>query len=76
MKENDTQIKKDGEKVSYRVMRSHGEVLKDNVNKSEGIYWIKEIYLKYTQQKKFLDTDKSSIFTKMLHIRQIKSLLC
>ncbi len=31
---------------------------------------------KHTQQKKFLDTYKKSIFTKMLHIRQIKSLLC
>ncbi len=30
----------------------------------------------YTQQKKFLDTYKSSIFTKILHIIQIKSLLC
>ena len=26
--------------------------------------------------KKFLDTYKSFIFTRMLHIRQIKSLLC
>ncbi len=28
------------------------------------------------KKKKFLDTYKSSIFTKMLHIRQIKSSVC
>ncbi len=36
--------------------------------------WTMCPYSIYTQQKKFLDTYKSSIFTKMLHIRQIKSL--
>ncbi len=31
---------------------------------------------KKKKKKKVLDTYESSIFTKMLHIRQIKSLLC
>ncbi len=33
-------------------------------------------YININSAKKVLDTYKSSIFTKMLHIRQIKSLLC
>ncbi len=40
------------------------------------VFLFSALYLYEIQAKKFLDTYKSSIFSKILHIRQNKSLLC